>query len=240
MSKLETEFVDLKDARIAFRQFGSGTILMLLHGNSQSKKIFSRYQTEYFKMYNTIAVDSRGHGESESNDDEYSIDQYSNDIIEFCETKGIKEAYLIGYSDGGNISLLLAKKAPTIFKKIVAISPNYLVSGMKDGSLRMIRIMVRLFKLLGRIGINTKKSIMRFVLMLNDIGITDDELRSIQTNIKILYAENDFVKEEHIKRISELVPNSTLKKINHCNHLTILDKKETIAIIKPYLRDYEV
>ena len=235
MAKLLTEYVDLSDVKLAFRQHGNGPTLILLHGNSESKKIFARYQTDYFKIYHTIAVDSRGHGESVSNDSEYSINQYSDDIIRLCEAKGIEQAYLIGYSDGGNISLFLAKKAPQIFRKIVAISPNYLVSGMTEGTLKLIKNMVKIFIFIGKLGINTKKSIMRFMLMLNDIGITDDELKSIQANMKILYAEKDAVKEEHIKQIADLISNCSIQKINHCKHLTILNKKETIEAIKQYL-----
>ena len=235
MGKLLTEFIDLSDLRMAYTQYGNGPVLILLHGNSQSKKIFGRYQTEYFKNYHTIAVDSRGYGESVSIDNEYSIDQFSDDIIRLCKVKNIKQAYLIGYSDGGNISLLLAKKAPQIFRKIVAVSPNYLVNGLKEGTLKFIKYLVKTFTFIGKFGLNTKESIMKFMLMLNDIGITADGLKSIQANIKILYAEKDVVKEEHIQEITNLIPDCSKQKINHCSHLTILKKKETIEVINQYL-----
>jgi len=237
MGRLPTEYADLGDLRMAFRRHGSGPVLLLLHGNSQSKRFFSRCQKKHFPMYTTIAVDSRGHGESRSEDPEYSIDQYSEDVIGFCRAKGISEARLIGYSDGGNIALLLARKAPDIFRKIVAISPNYLVSGTKDGSLRTIRWMVKLFEILAKCGLPTTKAAMRFRLMLKDIGITEDGLRSIATSMKILYAEKDFVKEDHIRRIAELVPRCSLARIGRCNHMTIFHKKETIESIKDYLRE---
>jgi len=235
MDKLKTEYVNIANARIAFRQYGTGTALILLHGNSQNKKIFNRYQTDHFKMFHTIAVDSRGHGESESNDSKYTIELYSDDIIRLCDIKGIRKANVIGYSDGGNIALLLAKKAPNVFNKIVTISPNYLASGLTQNSIKLIRTMVKIFTFLGYFGLKTKKSIMRFMLMLNDIGITENELKAIPTNINIIYAEKDMIKEEHIERIAELVPNSTINRINHCNHFTIFHKKETIATIRRYL-----
>ena len=129
MEKLPTEYLDLGDVRIAYREHGAGPALILLHGNSASKAMFSKYQTVHFATFRTIAVDSRGHGETVSIDTQYSIHQYSEDVIGLCRAKGISQAFVIGYSDGGNIALFLAKNAPDIFKKIVAISPNYLVSG---------------------------------------------------------------------------------------------------------------
>jgi phosphatidylglycerol lysyltransferase len=237
MSKLPTEFVDLPDLHIAYTQYGSGQTLLLLHGNSESKGIFKEYQTTHFPMFHTFALDSRGHGESKSIDDEYTIDQYSNDVINFCKSKGIHEAYVIGYSDGGNIALFLAKKAPELFTRLIAISPNYLVSGTTDDGLRLIKRLNKIVIVFDKIGFNFKKSLMRFNLMLTDIGITDDELISIQTDMKIIYAEHDMIKETHLQQLAELIPNATLDKVNDCNHMTVLNKPEAIDIMKNYLLD---
>jgi len=62
MNKLSTEYVDLGDICIAYRQHGSGRALLLLHGNSGSKAMFKPYQLEHFPQFHTFALDSRGHG----------------------------------------------------------------------------------------------------------------------------------------------------------------------------------
>jgi phosphatidylglycerol lysyltransferase len=235
MGMLSTEYLDRGDIRIAFREHGTGPTLILLHGNSESKAIFSKYQTVHFKMFRTIAIDSRGHGETISNDTKYSISQYSEDVMGLCKAMGITQAVVIGYSDGGNIALFLAKKEPKFFTKIVAISPNYLVSGTSDGTLRFLRAAAKILQILGKLGLPTRKAILRFDLMLDDIGITAEDLGNIQTSLRILYAEKDMIKEEHIKDMGRLIPGATIKKIGHCNHLTILDKQETIKDIKGYL-----
>ncbi len=235
MGKLSTAYVDLTDIKLAYREYGSGPTVILLHGNSENKKIFQKHQLMYFAEYRTIAVDSRGHGQSTSNDSEYSIKQNADDIVRLCQAKGIKESYVIGYSDGANIALILAFIAPQIFKKVLAISPNYLVSGTKEGYLRLTKVMINILEFLRKCGFHTQKAVMRFMLMLKDIGITDAELNSIQTSLKVLYAENDVIKEEHIKRIGYLVPHSTTRMIKKCNHMTILNKAETMDEIKEYL-----
>ena len=237
MNKLPTEYVDLPDIRIAYTQYGNGQVIVLLHGNSESKSIFTEYQTKHFHMFHTIALDSRGHGESKSIDDEYTIDQFSDDVINFCKAKGINQSFVIGYSDGGNIALFLAKKAPELFTRIIAISPNYLVSGTTDDALRTIRILYKLMSFLNRIGLGFKKSLMRINLMLRDIGISDEELSGIRTEVKIIYAEHDLIKETHLQQLASLIPGSTLDKVNDCNHMTILNKPEAIEIMKRYFQD---
>ena len=64
--------------------------------------------------------------------EELTIEKFSEDVIAFCNRKGIQQAFVIGYSDGGNIALFLAKKAPKLFPRIVAISPNTLANGTKN------------------------------------------------------------------------------------------------------------
>ena len=100
MTELTTEYLDLEDIRIAYCQHGSGENLILLHGNSESKRILRHFQLDHFPDFHTWALDSRGHGESVSNDAKLSIEQLSQDVTNFCNAKGISKAYVIGYSDG--------------------------------------------------------------------------------------------------------------------------------------------
>ena len=234
---LKTEHLELKDARIAYWQHGSGPVLILLHGNSGSKETFTKYCLEHFSDFSTIALDSRGHGETTSADPQYSFDIFSDDVIAFCKSKNISNAYVVGYSDGGNLALHLARKAPHIFTKIVAVSPNYLAQGLKDGLLWSIKGIIALLSFLGRLGLDTTSSVNRLSLMANDIGLTDDDLRSIGTNIKILYAQNDVIKESHIDQLAALIPGAGKRMIKGSNHFNILSKPETIQAIRQYLLD---
>ena len=235
MTSLPTRYLELPDIRFAYCEHGAGPTLIFLHGNSERKKIFAHYQTEHFADYHTIALDSRGHGQSRSVDHELTIPQLANDVINFCIAKGIQRTHLVGYSDGGNIALLLAKNAPHLFDKIVAIAPNYLVSGTEEKTLRTFTRLYKLWKFLRRLGLPAQKIIMCFDLMMNDIGITADELRSINTGMKILYAEKEMIKPEHIREIAELVPNTEREMIPGCTHMNILRQPATAAAIRQYL-----
>jgi pimeloyl-ACP methyl ester carboxylesterase len=230
MGKLKTQFQKLADIDIAYTECGEGPVLILLHGNSESKRIFYEYQTRHFAAYHTYALDSRGHGESVSEDASYSIEQYSEDVIAFCKARGIAKAKVIGYSDGGNIALYLALKAPELFGRLVAVSPNYLASGTIEGWLKLIKAFHGVFRALGM-----RKSAMRFELMLNDIGLAREDLRAIRTGVAIMYASDDMIKEEHILDIAGSIPGSVLRKIGGCSHLSILKQTATIDFMKEYL-----
>jgi len=237
MVQSPTEYFDVDGARIAYTQHGDGPDLLLLHGNSSSKKEFTKYQGDYFHDFHTIAVDSRGHGETVSPAADFNFDRYSDDVLALCAGRGITSAYVIGYSDGGNLSLHLAKKAPHIFKKLVAISPNYLAGGLNDTFLSGTRNAVKVFSFLSRLGLPAKRFVMRLELMTNDIGLTEADLQGIHASLKIIYAEHDLIKEEHILEMARLIPNCGLQKILKANHLTIFERKETLDCIRQYFQE---
>jgi hypothetical protein len=72
--------------------------------------------------------------------------------------------------------------------------------------------------------------------MLNDIGITSGELKSICANVYLLYAENDMIKEEHMLQISQLITGCRVKKIMGCNHFNIYRKEAAIREMMEYLK----
>jgi non-heme chloroperoxidase len=191
----------------------------------------------YFKDFHTYAIDSGGHGQSIVLYEEYSIKQYSEDIINFCKRLGITKTYVMGFSDGGNICLFLAQKKPEIFKKIIALSPNYLANGSTDSTLVFINKMYKMFLFLNKIHFLPKRKVKIWELMLNDIGITEEELGKINADIFILYAENDMIKEEHILKMSKLIKNCKIKKIPNSKHLNLYKKSETIKEILEYLNN---
>ena len=233
---MKTKYLELDTIKIAYSEHGSGPNLILLHGNSENKNIFKKLQLKYFDNFHTYAIDSRGHGQSISEDNEYSINQYSDDIINFCKKLSINKTSVVGFSDGGNICLFLAKKCPEIFEKIIALSPNYLVNGTTETSLKFLNKIYKIFLFLERLHFPMRKKIMRWELMLRDIGITDNELMKIKANVYILYAEDDMIKEEHILKISELIKDCKVKKIKNTTHLNIYKNKETINEIIEYIK----
>lgn len=235
MTHLKTEFADLGDMRMAYCQHGSGENLLLLHGNSSSKSFFKKYQLDYFQSFHTIAVDSRGHGQSRSNDEVLNYEQQSVDVVRFCQAQGIQKASVIGYSDGGNLALWLAIKASDVFDRVVAISPNTVASATTERSMNTIRKFIDTMRMWQRLGLPMKKQIMRFQLMLTDTGITDDDLNKISSKVLLIYAEKDMIVEEHFLHIAGLIPSIKLIKMNGCTHLTTPLQIETIAHIKDFL-----
>jgi pimeloyl-ACP methyl ester carboxylesterase len=80
-----------------------------------------------------------------------------------------------------------------------------------------------------------KRKVEIWELMLKDTGITEEELGKINASMLILYADNDTIKEEHILKMSQLIKNCKIKKIENSNHLNIYKRNETINEILKYI-----
>lgn len=227
MTAWKTRYADIPGARLAYTEYGSGPVLLMLHPNGGSKRFFRGLQGLFAGHFTSIAVDSRGHGESSRNESGYSIREYAKDIIAFCRAREIHQARVIGYSDGGNIALCLAALEPEMFLRLVAISPNYLALATKPGTLRFIKGTAAVQRFFIRLGLPARQALFRTLLMLEDIGLSEQDLKDIRTPMAILYAERDMFTEEHFLRMGELIPRVQLKKISGASHISIFFKKET-------------
>jgi len=235
MPPLPTRFLPLPSLRLAYCEHGSGPPLLLLHGNSGSKAAFHQYQTAFFPDFHTFALDSRGHGQSVSQDARLEYCQLAQDVIEFTEALALAPCAVVGYSDGGILALFLAHLRPELFSRLVAISPNYLVSGTEEGDLLLLQRIYRLMGALSRLGLPLKKHLVRWELMLRDCGLTPADLGAIHADLLILHAEKDSVKESHIREIAGLVSGAGRQQIPGCTHLNILNQPATVAAIRSYL-----
>ena len=233
---MKTKVLELERLRLTYTEHGDGHPLILLHGNGQSRRVFRKAQMRTFSGYRTYAPDSRGHGKSVSADLDFSIERSCDDIIGFCQRLHLKQAHVIGYSDGGNIALFLAKKRPDLFDRIVTISPNCLFSGMEERVRRRLLLARRALGGLEKIRLpGMKKQGARFDLMMRDIGLGPEDLRSISASLYILYAEKDMIEEEHILSIARQIPAAKAVRIPGTTHLSILKEPRALCLMARFL-----
>jgi len=114
--QLQKQSVSTSHGEITFWDGGhaNGPTVLLIHGNSSSKRIFERqFESDLAQRYCLVAPDLPGHGDSSDAphpQDTYFIAGYGSALIEFLEKAGIKQVHLVGWSLGGHIALeLLAR-----------------------------------------------------------------------------------------------------------------------------------
>jgi pimeloyl-ACP methyl ester carboxylesterase len=103
----------IRGIKMYYEVYGKGEPLLIIHGNGGSIKNFV-YQIPYFaKNYQVILADSRAQGKtSRRYADSLSYEMISDDLNALLDHLKIKNANVIGWSDGGIEGLLLAMNHP--------------------------------------------------------------------------------------------------------------------------------
>lgn len=223
------------DINLNYYEKGSGKTIIFIHGNGMSSKIFSKMYKYFAKKYNVIAIDSRGQGLSSAGKKRYSLELFAEDIIKFCEKKAIKKTILIGYSDGANIALLIAKKCPWLIRKMVLISGNFAVSGIHMWFRILLKIYRKIWASLKKYNGESVKKVWLIDLMLRDIGVEENDLKNMKIPTLVLCADMDVIYKEHTRSIHKGIRGSFLKTIKRCTHISIINKKESLKEIDDFI-----
>jgi pimeloyl-ACP methyl ester carboxylesterase len=120
------EFVKAPDGvRIAYEIVGEGRPVVLVHGFAASRiqnwKDPGWYQTLTEAGYRVVAMDMRGHGDSDKPHDPAAYDHaiMAEDIVAVIEAAGAEPGFLMGYSMGGFISMHVLMDHPDLLMKLV-------------------------------------------------------------------------------------------------------------------------
>src|SRR5690554_4463718 len=131
MNESDRNTINVGDITLSYYRKGNGKkALILLHGNSENAKIFSDYLNTVSEDYKAYAIDLRGHGKSQWGEGNFTIKTMAIDIMRFINQKPFDKVSIVGFSDGANIAMYLAKIAPELIDKLVLISGNLFVKAL--------------------------------------------------------------------------------------------------------------
>ena len=103
---------------------GRGRPLIFLHGLGWDGTLWSRQVARYAGDYRVIAGDTRGHGASDKPPGPYDIDMFADDWAALLDALAIKDACLVGFSQGGMIAQKLAIARPDLIGALVLVSTS--------------------------------------------------------------------------------------------------------------------
>jgi pimeloyl-ACP methyl ester carboxylesterase len=131
MSRLTRNGVSL-----AYEEAGAGEPpILLVHSWTGDRSYFAPQVSHFSGAHRVLAVDLRGHGESDKPHGEYSPDVFAEDVGWMCDQIGLRNSVLVGHSMGGNIVLELAARRPDLAAAVILLDaavfpPRSLVASM--------------------------------------------------------------------------------------------------------------
>lgn len=126
-------YATINGARLYYAVSGHGSPVLLLHGGLSNSDYWGLLEKDLVSRHTVIVIDSRGHGRSSRDNQPYSYNLMSNDVIKVLDLLNIPESDIVGWSDGAIIGLDLAMRYPERIGKVFAFAPNTQTSGVKEG-----------------------------------------------------------------------------------------------------------
>jgi valacyclovir hydrolase len=116
-------FADIAtNARLYYEDAGQGEPIIAVHGWIGTGRDHLGNIIDWLsKDYRVIAPTLRGYGQSEPKPRRFPYDFYARDaadVLAFMDALNIDKAHIMGYSDGGEVTLIAAGKHPQRFKSV--------------------------------------------------------------------------------------------------------------------------
>jgi len=118
---MEKKTIDIGGEVLAYLDEGQGEVVLMIHGNMSSSVHYEPLISRIKDKYRCIAVDLRGFGDSSYNQHFDTLDELAEDVNTFLEKLGITSVYLVGWSNGGGVSLKLCALHPEKIRKFFDI-----------------------------------------------------------------------------------------------------------------------
>jgi non-heme chloroperoxidase len=109
--------------RLQYRRQGPqrGPAMILLHGYSDSSLSFTRIMPLLPLEWRVIALDLRGHGDSDKPAQGYRMPDMADDVLHLMDALDIRSAVVVGHSMGSFVAQALVERAPQRVSNLVLV-----------------------------------------------------------------------------------------------------------------------
>lgn len=108
--------------RLAYTEAGRGDPpLLLLHGMACERRQYDAQVRHLAATHRVVALDLRGHGDSEKPHGDYSTETMVEDIRRVIEKLALDRPVVVGHSRGGSLALALADTYPDLTRALVLL-----------------------------------------------------------------------------------------------------------------------
>lgn len=247
-------YLTVQNIQMYYEIAGTGEPLLFLHGLGSSTLDWE-YQIDFFKQYyQVIAVDLRGHGNSDKPTAAYSVSLFAQDIAQCIQALSITPAHIVGHSLGGMIAFQLAIDYPEAVKTLCIINSGpevVFTSTFFKWSFYLRKLLVQGFGVRALSASLAKKVYpdpeqialhQKFIerwskndkhAYINSLGVfpgwtVKQRLSEIQCPTLILASDQDYSSVAYKQSYTQLIPNAQLVVIPHSRHVSIQDQPAAI------------
>jgi pimeloyl-ACP methyl ester carboxylesterase len=120
-----SRFVQLKDIRLHYLEWpGQGRTAVLVHGSGLCASTWTPIARALATHFRVLAVDLRGHGDSDKPDGHYTWPEVVGDLPAFIDALRLEDILLVGHSRGGGIAAFGGAQRPDRIWRMALLEPT--------------------------------------------------------------------------------------------------------------------
>lgn len=227
-----------------YERYGQGRPLVLLHGGATSIQFSFENQIAFFSpTREIIAIEQVGHGHTPDTIAPFSYFQMADDTSALLHSLNIVNADIIGWSDGGILALLIARRHPELVHRLVVSGANTRLVGMTSADIKEIQKSSP-EKLAADLGTQARDDYISkspdganhwpiiakkvWDLWLTPMILEDKDLALINIPALIISGDKDVIPVEHAIEIFRALPNGQLLVLPGTAHHTFKSAASTV------------
>lgn len=131
---MSTNFISYKNGQIAYDVTGEGPLVVCIPSLGDVRGEYRFLVPELVRAgYRVATMDVRGHGETSTDWDDFSVAAIGEDILALIRELKAESAVIVGTSMGGGAAIWSAVEAPELIRGMILIDP--FVDGESNGPL---------------------------------------------------------------------------------------------------------
>lgn len=120
--------IEVHETRLEYAEQGTGDPVVFVHGGLNDLRAWTNQMEAFASIYRTVAYSCRYYypNEEAPQGTALSLDTLVDDLAAFLRALDLTPAHLVGASNGGFVSLLLARREPGLVRSLVLVEPPVL------------------------------------------------------------------------------------------------------------------
>lgn len=194
-------FAQINGINMYYEISGKGAPLLMIHGNGGSSASFKNQVDLFDDYFKVIVADSRGQGQTNNTSDSMTYELMAEDYKYLLDQLKIDSAYVLGWSDGGIIGLLLGRDYPQKVKMLAIMGAN-----LQPDSTAVPSSVIRwLEQEISKTKLDTTEAGLANLQLLQLLYFQPDievaSLQEIQIPVLVMSGDRDIIKLKHTIKI---------------------------------------
>lgn len=185
---------------------GSGPVVLLLHGNGEDGTSLAPVAAGLARDHRVLSPDARAHGRSPRGTGPLTIARMADDAAAVLAGAGGHVVDVVGFSDGGNVGLMLALRHPALVRSLVLYGANVDPAGLTARSRAEVTAAWLGLRARGLVDPAARARAEVADLMVRQPRIPLRALARVRVPVLVAAGERDVVRRAHTEAVAAALP----------------------------------